>query len=1213
MEAKLKVPTLNEEQRNAAYSIKNAVIAAGAGSGKTMVLASRYVWLITEKKHSVSEILTLTFTKKAAAEMYRRIHFLLTDIVRKTSEHSKEKKELAAKALEDFAQARIQTLDSYCASIVRQASNRYGISPDFVLEEDRCEKLAIDESLPFLIANRMHPVIKKLYNSKSSTGIAERIFASALFECTYIDKDVDPKRDFDLQSSIVSGEWDRQSEIVKKLLRELPEVYKGNENCSPGTAPVLKRYSNYDIVFPSGDELRDYFKVILTLDHNSAIDWAEAQPLQSAIMYILEYINALAAVNLSQGTPKNNFIKDILKELRELNSEFSSLGVFCLQAGLIFSMMSLFSNLQRQYLNKKRNLGILTFADSALLAKKILIEQLDIRENEKETFKAIMIDEFQDNNELQKELLFLLAEKYECNNTAIPPPSDLCPDKLFFVGDEKQSIYRFRGADVSVFRKLKDELKCKDIPLMVNYRSAPQLIGAFNTIFGGSKFDPEGRSSLAENPAVFAPALSTLPLYEASYSPLRASKTGKGKLTLCILDKADSDKFEVEDDTVLTPVENEARFVAEQISELLKEKDESGNAKYRPHDIAILFRTRTPQHLFEKHLMLLNIPYTSENLNGFFFGGLVNDLMSVLRLAAYPSDRAAYGQMLRSPFVGISIPGLAVCINCLESGEPFDDEPLALLPELDKEKYRHGQIIYSKILEMSRTKNICSILNELWYGLGYRYETEWNHKTTPYRELYDYLFHLAAISDKNSETLAAFTDYIHKLSLSEKKLDKLEIPLERASAVNLITMHKSKGLEYPVVFLCCCHKTGQNDSCEDIYDTEEFGFTMNPPFPPELESCKKLKHNYFWERAHAIRAGKTIAEQRRLLYVAMTRAENELYLTGSLDLSKGKSKGEENYKDKDFSLQVKQLINYRIKEKKGKADIPGDSILTGSHFFGLCLPAFGAHIPDDPGTETFFNIKEIPIYSEQYMRKAEQHSEGFSNDQKGLNSFFKMVETFYKDSEIIETPVVSQTRFAPTSLPASLKETSGTHIKKNSEYSGKNAENVFIKTDKLLGRYGDLFSSADFGTLVHICLEAILTGKEAVLPPKFAGSLSPADGDVFLDAGKKLADLFIRSPLGVKAEKAGKRHSEFRFRSLLNTPDDEELFITGTIDLVFEDEEGIWVVDFKTDREENPEQYIPQMACYHKAVSDLFAAPGKDCRILLYYLRSGNAVEVTWD
>ena len=1247
----MEMPVLNDEQRNAAFCTNNAVIAAGAGSGKTMVLASRYAWLITEKKYRVREILTLTFTKKAAAQMYRRIHLLLANIAKK---ESGQKKELAEKALDEFAEARIQTLDSYCAAVVKQAANRYGIRADFINDDERCNQLALDEALPFLIANRNHPAIKLLYPRKSHVHIANDIFALALFQLTYMDSPPNPERDFNSQCAVICREWERLSGIIHGKLNDLKDIYPGNEQYHPDLGPLLSEFMAGNIIFPDIKKIGSFFRELVSLPHRQVVEWAQSQPIQKEIDSILKYVLSLTALNLGKGQRSNNPAKEILYEIRDLYGEFSSLGIFIIQAGFIYPVLALLSELQYRYLDKKRTEGILTFGDIARLSRKILLEQPDIRQSEKESFKSIMIDEFQDNNELQKDLLFLLAEKDNVMNNSVPLPEDLSPGKLFFVGDEKQSIYKFRGADVSVFRKLKDELVSAELPLKINYRSSPLLIGAFNAIFGGSKYDPDGNSPFAENPAVFAP--EPLPPYEASFSPLKAFKTGEGKLTLSVLDIVDSDEFYEGEDTAITPVENEARYVAEQIKDLLCEKDNSGKNKYQPEDMAILFQNRTNQHLFEKHLLLLNIPYICEDLNGFFFGGPVNDLMSVLRLAAYPMDRAAYAQMLRSPFAGLSMAGLSACIEVLiddSSPEPFDDAPLALLSGADREKYCHGQRIYQKMLGMANTESICFLLSELWYGEGYRYETGWNQKTAAYRDLYDYLFHLAAAADEKSQTLASFTDYIYELSKSGERLNDIEIPLERSGAVHLMTIHKSKGLEFPVVFLCCCNKKGRNNYFGDIFETDEWGIALNPPLPPGYEDNKNNKRNYFWERSSADETGKSTAELRRLLYVGMTRAENELYLSGCLGISKELGLDVTAQEDKAFPLQLKMFIESKMKKAKGKNSIPFDNILEGNTFFGLCLPAIAANIkgenPETAGDASsaedaaFLTVKKIPVLSEQYIRNAEQHGSGFTNDQKGLNAFFEKALPFYNGCDIIETPIIPKNRFTPTSLPFSGDPNLELPI--DFENSGCDALDVFVKVDKLLARYeksspgeSEKFDSRSFGTIAHACVEAALCGREASIPPKLAGFLSPEDADAFLEAGKKLALRFIQSPLGIKAGNAEKRYSEFPFRSLIyslegaaeprpgSPPEGNEIFITGTIDLIFTDKDDIYVVDFKTDSHELPGQHIAQMASYYRAALDLFSSPaaggapqlsapmegtGKECRVWLYYLRTGHAVDVT--
>jgi ATP-dependent exoDNAse (exonuclease V) beta subunit len=1238
MESDNKRPALNKEQSDAAYCANNAVIAAGAGSGKTLVLASRFTWLITEKKYRAKEILTLTFTKKAAAQMYRRIHLLLADISR---EDTGEKGALARQALDEFTQARIQTLDSYCAGIVRQAANRYGINPDFSIDEDRCRQLAIDEAMPFLINRRNHHAIIRFYPHKNPMFIARDIFASALINFSHFDSSFSLKQDINSQFDLICREWETQSRLIITKLRELAELYDGNEKNLYELAPILSQFTAGNVVFPDKRDIRIFFNQLTTMPHDTVIEWAESHPQHKAVFDILKFLSSICGLDLRKGSPPKNPVKELIKELKALYAPFSSLAVFCIQAGLIYSVLMLLSELQQRYLNRKRSEGILTYHDVARLAKTILAEQPDIRQSEKESFKAIMIDEFQDNNELQKDLLFLLAEKPDIANNAVPPAQDLSAGKLFFVGDEKQSIYRFRGADVSVFRTLSKELGGGELPLKTNYRSAPLLIGAFNAIFGGSGFDPEGEKPLAENPAVFVSSKeASLPAYEASFTPLQADKKTEGKLTLCILDKQDAKEFTGDETAILSPVENEARYIAERINALLQEKNTDGKQKYQPHDIAILFRSRKPQYLFEKHLMLLNIPYASEDLNGFFYGGPVNDLMSVLRLAVYPNDRAAYAQMLRSPFAGLSFSGLTVCLADMDnSSGPFGNEPLSLLDEEDRQKYSHGQRIYRNIRDSACTDNISSLVSELWYSEGYRYETEWNPKTAAYREMYDYLFHLAAQADGENKTLAAFVDRIQELGKADERLSDIEIPLERqgarASAVHLITIHKSKGLEFPVVFICCCDKQGKSDYSDDVFDTVEFGLTVTPPLPPGFKNFKEVKRNFFWERSVAVERGRRIAELRRLLYVGMTRAENELYLSGCLGISKylGIDNEDSGTSDAaasgdysaDFSLLCKQFIEKKTEKAEGKNSITGDTILEGSTFFGLCLPAFGAHIPQEglsasaDAAASFFNIERIPVYSEQYMRNAEHYGSLFSNDQKGLSIFLKKVEIIYRRADIIGTPDVHKRHFSPALLlNAAVNGILPGNFAVSREYSGDNAIDVFDRVNALLTRYakqngedGDKFNSGSFGTIAHICVEAQLSGQKAVIPPKLAGLLSPADADSFLDAGKDIALRFIRSPLGIIAGKAKNRRSEFSFRSLIYA-DKEEFFFNGTIDLVFEDGQTVYVVDFKTDNQEFPGEHIPQMACYYRAAAELFAVPAnKKCTIWLYYLRSGHAVDVT--
>ncbi|MDR0487138.1 MAG: UvrD-helicase domain-containing protein [Treponema sp.] len=1221
MDSKRNHPQLNEEQRTAAFYNGNAVVAAGAGSGKTMVLAARFAWLLTEKGYRVDEILTLTFTTKAAAQMYRRIHSLLSEIAEKETGIGADR---ARQALDNFIHARIQTLDSYSTALVRQCAPRYGISPEFKIDQARCYEIALEESLPFLIANRRHPAIERLYSDNKPKDIARNIFADTLFSYCHIDRERDFLADMKMQFDIVLREWKEQCGQLTAVLTETENLIFDTPDLLPELGSLMETCRNKKIVIPEFSEIRSFFEFLLNVPPESCIEKAESHPLQDALTTPLYFLAKICRLDLKKGKRFENPVKEKVREIRGIFGKFSSLTVFCMQAGFIFSVMSLLAKLQQRYLARKRSEGVLTFRDVANLSRTILIEQEDIRQSEKESFRAIMIDEFQDNNELQKDLLFLLAEKHEISGKGVTSAEDICPDKLFFVGDEKQSIYLFRGADVSVFRRLKDEIKSADIPLKINYRSAPQLIGAFNAIFGGSDFDPFGKAPLSAMPSVFAPSSASLPFYEAAYTPLEAGKEGNGKLSLCILDKNDNAPPSNEADERLPADENEARFVAGRIKDLLDEKTETGGQKYQPGDIAILFRARSPQRLFEKHLRLFDIPYVSEDTNDFFYGGPVNDIISVLRLAAHPLDSAAYAEMLRSPFAGLSLPGLAVCLSIFmktENPEPFNDDPLSHLNPEDQDKYRCGQKIYSSICGKIAGESISSLVSELWYNEGYRYETEWNPQISVYREIYDYLFHLAVRADAANQGLAAFTDSMCALRDSGGRLTDIEIPLEHTSGVNLSTIHKSKGLEFPIVFLCCCGKHSQTDTAGEVFFSNEAGIVFSPPMPPACYAIPGIRNNFFWEQSIAEAKRKRTAELRRLLYVGMTRAEKELYLTGSLDIR------DRTEKD-NFSLKIKNYIERRCNDSE--VPVYGDSILDNDTFFGLFLPSVISHIPPDglAGNSGFFTLDPIPVYTEDGIREWETGSGDLPNDQNGLNAFFEKIELFYRDAEVMETPVLHDNHVTPVSLrggydgePADEPED---HLASrdffiNRDFSGEKSDDVFGKVNSILERLsensdnnGERFNSGSFGTIAHICVEALLNGKEPAIPSNISGFLTPAVNNALLEAGKELALRFLNSPLGKFAEKANLCESEFAFRSIIKDRSGKEIFISGTVDLFFEKDDFIHVVDFKTDSRETPKEHIAQMSCYYRAVSTLFAKPAKKgCRVWLYYLRTGHAMEVT--
>jgi len=279
---------LNEEQKKAAFCKDNAVVSAGAGSGKTMVLAHRFAWLLTEKDYKVDEILTLTFTKKAAAQMFKRIYSLVAQIAQ---EESGIQAQRAQRALDDFIHARIQTLDSYSASIVKQCAPRYGISPDFQIDQQRCYNIALEVSYPFFIAHRHHPAVKRLYSGNSPNCIVRNIFADVLFNYCLIDKPRDFLADLAFQFDALCSQWDDYIKNIRKLLYEIRLDIGIDKSLLPVLADIIEKEKTEKIDIPTTDEVHEYFDLLQNTPPESVIEEAESNPMRKIFLKFLFFLN----------------------------------------------------------------------------------------------------------------------------------------------------------------------------------------------------------------------------------------------------------------------------------------------------------------------------------------------------------------------------------------------------------------------------------------------------------------------------------------------------------------------------------------------------------------------------------------------------------------------------------------------------------------------------------------------------------------------------------------------------------------------------------------------------------------------------------------------------------------------------------------------------------------------------------------------------------
>lgn len=1155
---------IDEFQLAAIDASKNSVVSAGAGSGKTTVLSERFTDLVLNRNCEVDQILTLTFTKKATVEMSSRIYQVL--------------QEKAPDKAKDFYKASIKTLDSYCNSIAKMGCNLYGITPDFTQDEAAITGQISALALPFILEHRDNSAIRALVSTKDYAQIATELFVNPIVYNSTIAEPIDFEKAFNNQKNEIFQAWNEYTKKCNDLFHDLTgalDDFDGNRN----SKSIIALTQLLDKGIPEIPEI--------SMEHINNADSKEMEE------YVLNSKKILPArVPTGNGTDE---LKEIIYALRDVTDTLISLCNFVYGCKITKELLPLLEEFQNKANNLKRASGILTFKDISSLATCILRDYPEIRQIEKEKFKAIMIDEFQDNNQMQRDLLFMLAEKLDRHEQGIPEVEDLCPDKLFFVGDEKQSIYRFRGADVSVFNALAKDFQEGNLSMTTNYRSHPSLINAFNIIFGG-------------NPAVFFTEQDekakiknneSIPDYEAIYHNVTFPKDSKESIKKNpeILKQKRIHIARYENETSAAPnqlknEEAEAQWVAEKIKNLCTV---GVNGKiYKPEEIAILLRSYTLQPLFERTLLNHGIPYNTETVTGFFSDGPVNDIFSFLRICIYDRDTISYAQVLRSPFVNLSTAETNAII--LLDAKPFEGEVENLLKDESLNRYLHAKAFYEEMKESVKSDSLTKTVSKLWYNAGYRFETMWNQKVSMYSKMYDLIFELAHQSEQSNMSLSAFVDSVRTYIDQSEKLENMDIPMEKASGVHILTIHKSKGLEYEVVFICGTHKKSANDiNASPVYSSKEFGITINTPPCPSFAGSKT---NYFYNLVAEKNKQMENAELRRLVYVALTRACSELYITNGKftrtkdSIAKYSPNGTANLDSIYHTLEP--VINYfeQTEDENGN--------------------------PIDWQEKAFFDVETIPPYT---IGDEGTVAQGRKNTQEARKILLQsLIENeIYTKAKLINKDEVESKYISPSQLYAEDEES---NPEKGLNSFESNETIPFAEINKIVEasipkKNGERipnalprFDFANFGTIAHAYMEAVITGEKATYSNRDINGLENPERDLpkIISVCSQMQDKFKESDLGKTAINSKWHKSEYEFRSL-----DGDKIVKGIIDLVFQNPDGTYtIVDYKTNQTIQPEIYYSQLACYKKAVAQMKGIEDENSiSCYLYYLRYGKAVDIT--
>ena len=764
-----------QAQKKAVESNLSCVVSAGAGSGKTAVLSERFLRLVKEGT-DCNRILTITFSIKAASEMKQRIRSLLVQ--------NRLTDQLAL-----FPKARISTVDSFCHEIVRQDCRRYGISSAFGIEEqEEADRSYREIASALLEENTENPAVRYLLKHFSPSEITDMLCHVATL-----------------------------SNLVHPLVRpDSADVYLqiAQSGITEAEKTMLSSIQSYLEYFPDEAEVREAFKAFE--NGNSS---------------------AFEKTNLSRrgsGDEMKEAVKRIRTDFNSARENYSLFRKTLDSRELIQDAYLVFAEMEKRALNYRRSSGKVSFQDAMKMSIDILLRNKTIRRKYKNAFSYIMIDEFQDNNDDYRKLLYLLAEKDSLQLDGIPGPQDLKEGKIFLVGDEKQSIYRFRGADVSVFKRMQTEIEQTGgelIELETNFRSTPALVENFNSMFSrlmdGSKED-----------------------YEAVFKPLQSGRKqetpSRTMLNICL-------HPEKEDSTGMASYgESEAASLASLILEMTGTDNWLLPGGKRPDfsDIAVLQRTYNHQGDYEKAFRLNGIPYSLSQTKDLMQEALVSDFYSLLNLLVYPDD--------------------AICRKAVLNG------PLRLaLNEENIEKLQNTVVQHG----------FRAALDFIWFDLGYRTFIITNPANQVYSEHYIWLYALAADCERRGGDLVSFLDelrsYIKTGDIGRKELNLFG---DHTTGVKLMTIHKSKGLQFPIVIIAGMESRSIGDKSNEITLVSD-----NLYLPLSFERDKNGKEKLVNLRTRIYGDTEKLrndAELKRLFYVGATRAEQHIVFSCAPNISR---------------------------------------------------------------------------------------------------------------------------------------------------------------------------------------------------------------------------------------------------------------------------------------------------------------------------------------
>ena len=1134
------------EQKQAIYQKgDNILVAAAAGSGKTAVLVERIINKITNENIDVDRLLVVTFTNAAATEMRQRV----LDSIYKKLEDEPDNINLQRQIVL-LNKSHISTIHAFCLEVIKNHFYKTNISPNF--------RLANTPEIELLRMEVLEEIFENLYEQKSKSFIKlidtycgyrnddnlkemvlkiYKYIQSMPYPEEWLEKQVE-KFKTDEPKDFSETMWgtiliDHAKDVITESIESLKNINKKLE--------LESELSKWHLIIDDDIEglesiqnLKNWDNIYESIQNLKFKTWASDRKIVSDLK--------------DNAKSVRDKVKEKIDELRNkifiYNSNEANSDI-CAMYENMHEIQTIVLTFSEEYKKAKLQKNIIDFNDIEHLALGLLVqkneqgkyEPTEVAKEYQELFEEIAIDEYQDSNQIQEEILKQVSKG---NN-------------IFMVGDVKQSIYKFRQAKPELFLEKYNTYKDNKIQLFANFRSRKNVLDITNVIFENIMSKEFGSIEYNENEFL-----------NVGQEYLETDKKNFDKAELHIIDANQELELDEQDET-LENVEIEAKFVAKRIQELLKEDyyvfdKKQGYRKLKYKDIVILLRkTAKVASIYEKELSEIGYPVFSDIGTNYFESIEIQTIMSLLKIISNPDNDIALVTVLRSP-IGNFTDNELIEIRMQNKNESFYT---ALLESRNIEKLKNKIENILLLLEDLNEKQEYLKLDELiWYAYEktgyYNYVSLTENGEIKVANL-KMLFEKAKDYEQGSfKGLYNFINFIDKVTKGNTDMGAPKLIGENEDVIRIMSIHKSKGLEFPVVFLC---GTGNQFNMLDLNDNilihSELGLG-----PKYINYERKISYNTLAKEAIKYQIRKELKEEEmRLLYVALTRAREKLIITG-----------------------IDKNLEKSIQEKEELIHISGNQITKSL----------------SEKAKTYLDWIEMVNLADTRMKNLID----VYNHQKNEKFETEKIEEDLGKVEIEDRPINPE---VDKILTWKYKNNELTKVEGKSSVSklAKKTENeetkATLKKPKFLE--GELpLTKAEIGTTVHLIMQK-LNFKENYTMQKIEEMLEELEQKEIITAKQKEAVpkqkilAFTQSDIFKNISKAEKVYKEQPFyinipvKELYESTSDENILVQGIIDLYYITKNGeIVLVDYKTDyvpeKQEQSliEKYKEQLALYKRAL-----------------------------